>query len=368
MTPDDPPRMRRIYVDWLRGVAVVIMILAHTMDSWTRPDDRTTAAFMWQTKLAGLAAPLFLFLAGLGVSMSGQARLRKGEPVGVASRALVRRGIEIFGLALLFRLQAWVLSPGSSAAGLLRVDILNVMGPAMVIAAIAWGLSSRFWPRVVLLALVASAFSLLTPTIRGAAALAVLPDWLEWYLRPPPARAWFTMFPWAGLLVAGTVAGEVLERGRDPLGERRINLGLLLGGTLLFAVSWIGSYLPPLLANTSFWTTSPAYFYLRIGLMTAAIGAAYLYTRWRTPAPSQALIVLGRSSLFVYWVHVEMVYGLITYPIHHKLPIGWAALAFVAFVLFIFWLTGVKDRVMDRRKRAGLGRQPPVPQRINGHA
>ena len=85
MTADGPRRMRRIYVDWLRGVAVIIMILAHTMDSWTRPEDRTTAVFMWQTKLAGLAAPLFLFLAGLAVAMSGQARLRKGESVAVAT-------------------------------------------------------------------------------------------------------------------------------------------------------------------------------------------------------------------------------------------------------------------------------------------
>ena len=352
--------MRRIYVDWLRGVAVIIMILAHTMDSWTRPEDRTTALFMWQTKLAGLAAPLFLFLAGLAVSMSGQARLRKGESVAVATRALARRGLEILGLALLFRLQSWLLSPGSSIAGLLKVDILNVMGPALVIAALVWGLSSRFWPRIVLLSLVASAFSLLTPTIRGAAALAVLPDWLEWYLRPPAGRGWFTMFPWAGLLVAGTVAGEILERGRDPGMERRVNLGLLAGGALLFAASWVGSYLPPLVANTSFWTTSPAYFYLRIGLMTAAIGAAYLYSRWRMPLPSDPLIVLGRSSLFVYWVHVEMVYGLITHPIHHTLPIGWAALAFVAFVLFILWLTRVKDRVMDRSPPPGLPRHPSV--------
>jgi uncharacterized membrane protein len=35
-------RLRRGYLDWLRGLAVLIMIETHVLDSWTRFPDRET--------------------------------------------------------------------------------------------------------------------------------------------------------------------------------------------------------------------------------------------------------------------------------------------------------------------------------------
>ena len=61
--------VRHGYVDCARGLAVLIMIEAHTMDSWTRAVDRQGAAYRYAMILGGFAAPLFLFLAGLGCSI-----------------------------------------------------------------------------------------------------------------------------------------------------------------------------------------------------------------------------------------------------------------------------------------------------------
>ena len=51
--------------------------------------------------------------------------------------------------------------------------------------------------------------------------------------------------------------------------------------------------------------------------MIAAIGLAYLWeqrpTAGRRWSPLQ---LLGRSSLFIYWIHVELVYGMISHPLH----------------------------------------------------
>ena len=56
---------RRAYVDWARGIAVLVMIEAHTVDAWTRlsPTVSRTIAFRDATVLGGFAAPLFLWLA-----------------------------------------------------------------------------------------------------------------------------------------------------------------------------------------------------------------------------------------------------------------------------------------------------------------
>src|SRR3954468_10034853 len=119
---------RQGHLDWLRGVAVLIMIEAHLIDSWTGVPDRDTRLFAWSMVLGGFGAPLFLLLAGLAVPLSAGSKARKGADTWPAAVAVMRRGAEIFGLAFLFRVQAWILG-WSSYRTLLRVDILNIMGP-----------------------------------------------------------------------------------------------------------------------------------------------------------------------------------------------------------------------------------------------
>ena len=53
-----------------------------------------------------------------------------------------RRGLQIFALAFLFRLQSQLLGWGA-LINFLKVDILNVMGVAMIAAALLWSLSAH---------------------------------------------------------------------------------------------------------------------------------------------------------------------------------------------------------------------------------
>jgi hypothetical protein len=57
---------------------------------------------------------------------------------------------------------------------------------------------------------------------------------------------------------------------------------------------------------------------------------------------------LGRTSLFIYWIHVEMVYGLISRPLHKALTLGQALAALALFALFMLACSIVKDRVVAR--------------------
>ena len=55
------------------------------------------------------------------------------------------------------------------------------------------------------------------------------------------------------------------------------------------------------------------------------VAAAYhlsLFWRW------EALQQFGRASLFVYWIHVELVYGVLSAPIHRRLAFPVAVAAF----------------------------------------
>jgi uncharacterized membrane protein len=338
---------RRTYLDWLRGVAVLIMVEAHTLDSWTRTADRVRTDYKWAIVVGGFGAPIFLFLAGVALALAAGSRLEKGmTEVEVSARAR-RRGWEIVGLAFLFRLQAAVLG-GGGLQSVLKVDILNVMGLSMLATAVLWGLAhSTVW-RGIVLTTAAAATAMLTPIVRTMT-LDWLPDPVEAYLRPIPALSGFTLLPWGGFVLAGAAIGLWLDWARTAVEERRVIVWLGLLGPVLAAAGYGLSLLPPIYREASFWTSSPTFFVLRVGVLITAIPLAYAWTptvRGRSPIQE-----LGIASLFVYWIHVEMVYGFLTWPIHRRLTFEQALVAFAAFTVVLYGLVRLKDRMLTARRR-----------------
>lgn len=349
-TPAAPPR--RAYIDWFRGLAVVAMIEAHTFDAWTAVAERGSLAYWYIQVIAGTGAPIFLFLAGVSVALASGSKLRRGLDDFAASRAMQRRGLQIFGLALLFRIQAFVLSPGASLYGILKVDILNIMGPAIVGAALVWGLTRGSWKRVGALTAAAALFSLLTPLVRSAAWMAALPDPIEWYFRPWAGRTTFTFFPWAGFVFAGAAVGVLIDRARDASQEARLNLGFGVAGLAIAAAAFGASYWPSPYPESYFWTSSPCFFFLRLGLLTASLAGAYLWMRRPTAHHFSPLLQLGRTSLFIYWIHVELVYGFISTPLHKALTLPQACIAFLLFTALMFRVSMWKTRVVAEWERS----------------
>src|SRR6266550_2137403 len=93
---------RRTYLDVLRGVAVLVMIEAHVIDSWTRAADRQSRGFGESLILGGFGAPLFLFLAGVAVAISAGSKARRSGDRRAAARAVQKRGLQILLLAFVF--------------------------------------------------------------------------------------------------------------------------------------------------------------------------------------------------------------------------------------------------------------------------
>ncbi len=341
MTTTAPIESRRGYLDWLRGVAVLIMIEAHTVDSWTRAADRAQSTFGWALVVGGFGAPIFLFLAGVALALAAGARQRRGlTPRQVAARARAR-GWQIFGLAFLFRLQSMLISGGGLSA-LLKVDILNIMGLAMLLAAVIWGVVRRPLMRTTVLAAAAAAVAMATPLVRDLSWLAPLPDPIESYLRSPGGRTTFTLFPWAGFLLAGAAIGGWIDGARTPGDERRLNGWLVVVGLSMALLGYATSLLPSIYRDSSFWTSSPTFFVLRLGILIASVPLAFAWERlWPGRSP---LREFGVASLFVYWIHVEMVYGVASAPLHRALSLGEIAFAFAAFSAFLYLLVKLRNR------------------------
>jgi uncharacterized membrane protein len=348
----------------LRGLAVIIMVGAHVTDAWTRPEDRSRRLYMATVFVAGLAAPLFLFLAGLTTSMAASARAAKVGHAAAASMARMR-GLQIFALAFLFRLQSQLLGWGAFA-NFLKVDILNVMGLAIIAAALLWSLSATRIVRIALFAVATVAVTMTTPLIREAGMLAALPDPIEAYIRPLAGRTNFALFPWAGFLLAGAIAGELVYAARTEWQERRLQAGLLMAGLVGLAGGYAASFQPSIYPVANFWTSSPTFFFMRLGFCTAMVPIASAIDRFHAFArrqfgsyfsapdvPGRVITTLGRSSLFVYWIHVEMAYGGLARPLKRVLPLELSLVATVALCALLYKIVLWKDRKMAGRELTG---------------
>ena len=325
------------------------MVEAHTLDAWTRAADRSTPAFRNLTILGGLAAPLFLWLAGIAAVLSAGAAARRTGSRRAAAAALCRRGLEIFVLAFLFRLQAFVLSPGSPPIALLKVDILNIMGPALAATGLVWGIAGGRGVGTAAFGAIGTTIAMATPVVRAAEWVSVLPRWVQWYVRPASEQTTFTMFPWCGFVFAGAAAGMLIAEARDVRVENRVQVALGVAGGVLIATGFYTASLPSIHRFSSFWTSSPSFFAIRVGILLVTLSMAY-WIQQVVPT-SEVLLAplerLGRYSLFVYWIHVELVYGYASWPMHRSLRLWQTAAANALFSLLLYGAVVLRTRGVE---------------------
>ena len=241
------PSSRLAYIDWLRGLACLLMFQTHCYDAWLGGAARQSTFFMWSQLGGTFPAPLFLFLAGISFALVTDKLLQKGlAPAEIAQKTILR-GAEIFGLGLLFRLQEFLISLGWAPwSDLFRVDILNTIGLSMMLmGVVCWGVlatlagrnastgefrcdDSNKKPRARLISaavLVAAAISALAPLLWTTWRPRFLPWKLETYINGVhnlgTPQAWlFPIFPWTAFAFAGLAFGFSDERFGRNWGRR----------------------------------------------------------------------------------------------------------------------------------------------------
>jgi hypothetical protein len=123
-----------------------------------------------------------------------------------------------------------------------------------------------------------------------------------------------------------------------------------VGGVILVAAGFYTASLPTIYRSSSFWTTSPTYFAIRVGaiLLSLAAAAALLpLARW-VPGPFDVAERFGRRSLFVYWIHVDLVYGYATWGIHRRLPLWGTVVAYALFCALMYGAIALRGRLTNR--------------------
>lgn len=382
MTPQPQPERRLAYIDWMRGLACVLMFQTHCYNSWLTPEARKSALYAWSQLGGTFPAPLFIFLAGISFALVTQKLREKGAARSVIAKTTILRGAEIYGLGLLFRLQEYVLGfrwvPWTD---LLRVDILNILGLCMMLMGVLCWLtaapSAKSAPsnepssviptetaavatsrdRAMVAALATAALVALVTPLFWTTRLNWLPWPIESYIngvhvfgRPQP---WlFPLFPWSAFAFAGLAVGFLLFSGYAKRNEAATFAALGGSGVLVCALAWLFDAAPVRLyspASYDYWHTSPNFFLMRCGILLVILSLTYAWCRsWLAEKGFSPIAQLGKTSLLVYWVHIEFVYGRFSI-----LPKGQCGIAkstagllaiFLAMLALSIWRTRWKKR------------------------
>jgi uncharacterized membrane protein len=374
----------------MRGLACVVMFQTHCYNSWLSPDAKRSGIYAWSQLGGTLPAPLFIFLAGISFALVTEKLRDRGTDRAAIAKQTILRGAEIFGLGILFRIQEYILGFGVAPwTDLFRVDILNMLGVSMMLMGVLCWLTSpaagnkdissqsartahseadvlsRMRARSVFAALAAATLvAVATPFIWNRR-LDKLPWELETYFNgvhtfPAPQPWLFPMFPWVAFAFAGLAVGFFLFS--DFAKQKQTAAFLALGGTgiaaCLLAIAFDLS--PVHIYNSAiydYWHTSPNFLLMRCGILLIILFFCYAWCRWgfgeRGFSP---IIQLGQTSLLVYWVHIEFVYGRLSILPKGNCGVALASLGlaiiFVAMLGLSIWRTRWKKRTIGQTATA----------------
>jgi len=362
------PASRLAYIDWMRGLACLLMFQTHCYDSWLGGEARRGDFFMYSQLGGTFPAPLFLFLAGISFALVTEKLWQKNLPPPGIARTTIWRGAEIFGYGLLFRLQEYVVAWGwAPKSDLLRVDVLNTIGLSMMLMGMmcwmvgATSLIARHeekMPRAGLVFTAASSallISLLTPLLWTT----WRPRWFPWPIESYidgvhnlgiPQPGIFPIFPWTGFAFAGLALGFILQSPWARARETRIFISIGVAGLALIEFArWLDRQPRQIYAVYDYWHTSPSFFLIRVGMLMVILTATYAWCRWGAAQWGfSPVIQLGQASLLVYWVHIEFVYGRVSILPKHGVGIRTASLGLLAISLAMLVLAYCRTKTKGR--------------------
>ena len=293
------------FLDWMRGLAAAVMLQGHTFHSFSRNDLHDQSAYVLSQFLGGLAPAIFLALTGVTFAFLMERNERRSLPMWTRWIEALKRARYLLLIAFLFRIQLWVFAWGQSDwHDLLKVDVLNLMGVSMVL----------FSPLALLASAERARFAALAGVLIACAAPLVSMTNLSWmnphvaaYLTP--SYTTFALFPWGSFVAFGIAGGTLLKTCRPEHIDRFMQWGALIGFGLVIGGQYFSNLPYTLYPKSEFWLNSPGLVLIKLGVVLLIGAFAFLWSERTWGMDWSWLRQLGTSSLLVYWVHIELVYG-----------------------------------------------------------
>ncbi|MEN3046338.1 MAG: heparan-alpha-glucosaminide N-acetyltransferase domain-containing protein [Candidatus Hydrothermales bacterium] len=285
-------KKRYLFIDILRGIAVLEMIHGHTLDALLSPSQKLSPFYTFWTHIRGYTAPLFLFSSGISFYLSTIGK----EDYLFLTRPFFKRLGRIFFIILLgytlhlpyFSLRKTLFnSTFDDVNRLLNIDILQCIGFSLLILQLLYFILRRevlflFGNYALILLLTILAFYL----IKGYDPK--LPLFFSKFLKDSN----FPLVPFSIYLFSGIYLGYLIKK----VGEK--NSSFFIFATL--------SFLNYVLMRSFLMDLSDIY--LKI-LILGILSFLLFQFEEKKSFILRIVEVIGRESLFVYYAHLLLIYG-----------------------------------------------------------
>ncbi len=294
--------MNRVHAfDWLRGIALLVMIQTHAL-VLLKPEHQADVLFHALIRIDGLVAPSFIFCAGFALALV-QCRLRQPR------KSLKRIG-EVLLVASTVNVIWFPIIWGLKPQYLLRLDILQCIGLSLLLALpLLVALASRplllRWV-CLMTALVIFIVAPLFETVPGILGLFVNP---QLGFLDAETGSVFPLLPWAGYVFLGASTGATIA-GMKAEKDLWLWLGLLggIGAILWWHQNALNLAYPP----HTFWVTNPANAAQRwvvvVGLIAALRLAEIKYKIISQAKAATILTAFSTASLSAYVFHEMLLF------------------------------------------------------------
>jgi uncharacterized membrane protein len=307
------PKQRFVYIDLLRGWAVLVMIEVHVVNAFLLPEFREAAWFPILNFINGLVAPSFLFISGYAFVLVAQRKWNdyiRGTPVLWKQLGRILQilavgyvlHIPVFSFSALTQLpwEGWDLFWRIDVLHAIAVSLLVLLGLVLVLRD-----RKRFLPGMAVLSL---AIIFGTPYMYDRNIDSLLPVPLANYFTAAHGSL-FPLFPWMAFVLCGGVTAQLTVEWKERLGDSKIFTLIFLTGIGLIGISLMTDLLPgTLLPPHEYGRAHPGFFFIRLGIVLMLL-SVLRYWEQRYRSGRSMVSVVGSESLVAYTGHLLVIYG-----------------------------------------------------------
>ena len=307
-------KSRFVYIDLLRGWAVIVMIEVHVFNAFLIPAIKNEAWFKVLNFINGLVAPSFLFIAGYSFVLIAQRKWNdylSHSPIFWKQLGRITQVLAV-GYALhlpFFSFNKLTAISWEEWAVFWKIDVLHAIAISLLTLLLLVLLMRTQKKYFVAVALIAAVIIGGSPWMYERNIDHLLPEPLANYLTAAH-RSQFPLFPWMGFVLCGGLASQLLVWWKERLGEQTIFYRFFIAGILMIVISIIADLLPiTVFPEHNFWRASPGFFFIRLGIVLILLSTLWLWEKTASSGRSMVSVV-GSESLVAYAGHLLAIYGM----------------------------------------------------------
>ncbi len=346
LTPQKKQRL--IFIDVMRGLAVLWMIETHVVDVVLYGSLKGGFFYNLLNISNGFVAVSFLFCAGAGFWLAAQKKADDYKHFRPPLWVYLRRIGLILVLAYWLHfpalsLEKFLILPPEGWLTFFECDVLQAIGYSSILALIILMITPNMKYLPYIFGLFAVIVFLSAPFVWNTNPLETMPTFIgNLFSRPPNSK--FPLFPWMGYFFSGAAITAYFMNFEN---KKKLAMILSISGLvlviLLFNTRYITDFYP---GFKDWWHCSPFHSLFRVSGAVMVFAFLYLIEKWyKEKKIGNILRLCGQESLYVYISHLMIVYGSVANFGMSKLignRLDWFGTAAITFAVCLFcWATAL---------------------------